>query len=161
MKCHPEYRNRGLLTAGTLTIGVLLGMLVSALPAGGAAPPPAQDNAAVMQLQQQVNNLRLELSNRLSTIEIDVDRIERQVVDLQNRLLPLESDLRQIALATQAAAPRPRALATERVLSLDTADGSELRLYDALGNLRILLAASREAGGLILYDSTGNEIFRR
>jgi len=161
MMRHSEYRKRGLLTAGALTIGVLIGMLMSASLAGSAALPSPQDNSAVMQLQQQVNSLRLELSNRMSTMEIDSDRIERQVVDLQNRLLPLEGELRQLALAPQASAPSLRAPAAERVVSLDTADGSELRLYDALGNLRVVLAASREGGGLILYDAAGDEIFRR
>ncbi len=158
---HPEVWKRGLLTAGTLTIGVLAGAIMSAPLAGSAVLPSAQDNSAVMQLQQQMNSLRLELSSRMSTMEIDTDRIERQVVDLQNRLLPLESDLRQLALAPQAAVPRPQASAAERVVSLDTADGSELRLYDALGNLRVRIAASREQGEIILYDAAGNEIFLR
>ena len=158
---HPEVWKRGLLTAGTLTIGVLAGAIMSAPLAGSAVLPSAQDNSAVMQLQQQMNSLHLELSSRMSTMEIDTDRIERQVVDLQNRLLPLESDLRQLALAPQAAVPRPQASAAERVVSLDTADGSELRLYDALGNLRVRIAASREQGEIILYDAAGNEIFLR
>ena len=157
----PEYWTRGLLTVCTLTIGVLLGTVMSASLAGSAVPPSAQDSSAVMQLQQQMTSLRLELSNRMSTMEIDIDRIERQVVDLQNRLLPMESDLRRLALAPQAAAPRIQPSTAERVVSLDTADGSELRLYDALGNLRVRLAASREQGEIILYDAAGNEIFRR
>jgi hypothetical protein len=161
MMRHPEYWKRGLLTTGTLTIGVLAGTIMSASLAGSAVLPSAQDNSAVMQLQQQISSLRLELSNRISTMEIDTDRIERQVVDLQNRLLPLESDLRQLALAPRAVAPRPQVSAAERVVSLDTAAGSELRLYDALGNLRVRIAASREQGEIILYDAAGNEIFRR
>lgn len=159
---HQEIWRSGFLAAGTLTIGVLVGAIMSASPAGSAVLPSAQDDSAVMQLQQQMNSLRLELSNRITTMEIDTDRIERQVVDLQNRLLPLENDLRQLALVPQAAIPpQPQASTAERVVSLDTADGSELRLYDALGNLRVLLSASRQGGELTLYDAAGNEIVRR
>jgi TolA-binding protein len=161
MRRHLVYWKSKLLTAGSLAVGVLVGTIMSASLAGSAALPSAQDNNAVMQLQQQMNSLRLELSNRMSTMEIDIDQIERRVVDLQNRLQPLENDLRQLALAPQAAAPRPQEPTAERVVSLDTAAGSELRLYDALGNLRVRLAASREQGELTLYDAAGNEIFRR
>jgi len=161
MPHHPDYWKRGLLTTATLALGVLLGPIMNASPASSAVSPAAQDSNAVMQLQQQVNSLRLELSNRMSTVEIDVDRIERQVVDLQNRFLPMESDLRRLALGSPAAAPQPQVSTAERVISLDTAAGSELRLYDALGNLRVRLAASREQGEIVLYDAAGNEIFRR
>lgn len=158
---HPENWKRALLTAGTLTIGALGGTIVSASLAGSSAPPPTQDNSAVMQLNQQLSSLRLELSNRMNTMEIDIDRIERQVVDQGNRLLPLESDLRQLALASPAVVPQLQTWNAERVVSRDTADGSELHLYDALGNLRVLIAASREQGEIVLFDAQGNEIFRR
>ena len=88
MKRQQENWRRGLLTGGGLTFGVLIGTLVSTSLAGGTALPPAQDNTAVVQLQQQMNSLRLELSNRMSTMEIDTDQLERQVVDLQTRLRP-------------------------------------------------------------------------
>jgi len=159
-RLHSNWK-RGLLTTVTLAFGVLLGASMSASVAGGGTLPSAQDSGAVMQLQQQLNSLRLELSNRLSTLEIDIDRIERQVVDLQNRLLPLENDLRQIGLTPPATLVLPPASDAERVVSLDTADGSELRLYDALGNLRVRLAASRERGEIVLFDAAGNETFRR
>lgn len=161
MVFHPENWKRALLTAGTLTIGVLGGTIVSASLAGSSALPPTQDNSAVMQLNQQLSSLRLELANRMNTMEIDIDRIERQVVDQGNRLLPLESDLRQLALAPPAAAPQPQSWNAGRVVSRDTADGSELHLYDALGNLLVLIAASRERGEIVLFDAQGNEIFRR
>ena len=161
MVFHPENWKRALLTAGTLTIGVLGGTIVSASLAGSSALPPTQDNGAVMQLNQQLSSLRLELSNRMNTMEIDIDRIERQVVDQGNRLLPLESDLRRLALAPTAAVPQLQTWNAGRVVSRDTTDGSELHLYDALGNLLVLIAASREQGEIVLFDAQGNEIFRR
>jgi hypothetical protein len=141
--------------------GVFLGALLATALAVGAVPAASQDSTAVMQLQQQVNSLRLELSNRMSTMEIDIDRIERQQLDLQNRILPLENDLRQLAISLPSVPAAATTVSAKRIVPLDTGNGSELRLYDALGNLRVLLSASAERGELVLFDSEGNETFRR
>jgi hypothetical protein len=80
---------------------------------------------------------------------------------MQNRLLPMENDVRQLALTLPSAPAGRMATTTDRIVPLETPDGSELRLYDALGNLRVLLTASAERGELVLFDATGNETFRR
>jgi TolA-binding protein len=151
----------GALIAAALAGGVFVGLLLGASYAGAAASTPAQDSTAIMQLQQRMNSLRLELSNRMSTLEIDVDRLERQFLDVQNRLMPMENDLRQLAMTPQPPSSRARASGAQRVVPQDTAEGSELRLYDSAGNLRVLISASPEKGELVLYDSQGNELFRR
>ena len=144
-------RNRAILKMG-LPVGsaVLFGVLLGAFLTVGAVGEAAQiQDPAITRLQQEVNNLRLVLTSKTDTMQVEIDRVERELQTLGFRVNTVEQARQQHSLTP---APQPVGGRTADVIT-----AREFVLFDDDGNVVARLGPTDFGPGLTLLNASGAE----
>lgn len=149
---HPGDKNVPVTTAAVAIGGVLLAIAA----ANGSESGPAQD-PALLQLQNEVNSLRIEVSNRASAQQLTIDTLEREVIALRTRVRLLEDEQRRRAIAP-AAGSDPRPAVGARVVNAQTVETNRLTLTDSSGYVLAHLHLGDFGAELLLRDDSGLEM---
>jgi hypothetical protein len=175
-----ETFKKSLPIAAGVAAGVLFGSLLAA-GAVGNAEATAQDPAISMQIQTAINNVRMQMQNRLSMIDNRISAVERQVQDVRFTLqtagvtrlggsVPIGAEPVEVdTIGIEGVSPKVSTKISEsEVFALrntdgfvlaqlsTTSDGPGLVLFDTRGNITAALLSTPDGPELRMVDADGN-----
>lgn len=145
---------KGLPAAGGLVAGVFLVTLFAAGATGaagasGAAKAAPQDPAVAMQIQQALNNFRIQQQSRLTMMQTRLDTMEREV-----RTMRFQLDT-GTANRSASATPIPGVTTWGRLVS-ESSTSERFVLNAATGRILGHIGMTSDGPGLVLYDAAGH-----
>lgn len=150
---------KGLPAAGGLVAGVLLAALVAtgatgAARAAGAAEAAPQDPAVAMQIQQALNNFRIQQQSRLTMMQTRLDTMEREVRTMRFQLDTGTAN-RSASATPIPADPIPGVTTWGRLVS-ESSTSERFVLNAATGRILGHIGMTSDGPGLVLYAAAGH-----
>ncbi len=150
---------KGLPAAGGLVAGVFLVTLFAAGATGaagasGAAKAAPQDPAVAMQIQQALNNFRIQQQSRLTMMQTRLDTMEREVRTMRFQLDTGTAN-RSASATPIPADPIPGVTTWGRLVS-ESSTSERFVLNAATGRILGHIGMTSDGPGLVLYDAAGH-----